>query len=151
MKKDTYKKLVVSLSIITLLIYIIWRIGFTLPTEYGIVVLACGILMLISEISATLETVLHLISSMRIEEPELPVIPDEWYPDVDVFIATHNEPLDVLYKTANGCKHMKYPDKNKVHICFVMMVIVKASKNWQSRWESVIRDLQITSLLRLET
>ena len=118
MKKDTYKKLVVSLSIITLLIYIIWRIGFTLPTEYGIVVLACGILMLISEISATLETVLHLISSMRIEEPELPVIPDEWYPDVDVFIATHNEPLDVLYKTANGCKHMKYPDKNKVHIWF---------------------------------
>lgn len=118
MKKDTYKKVVVSLAVITLLIYIIWRIGFTLPTEYGAIVLVCGILMLISEISAALETVLHLISSMRIEEPELPVIPDEWYPDVDVFIATHNEPLEVLYKTANGCKHMKYPDKSKVHIWF---------------------------------
>ena len=29
-----------------------------------------------------------------------------------------DEPLDVLYKTANGCKHMKYPDKNKIHTWF---------------------------------
>lgn len=118
MKKNTYKKVIVALAILSLIVYIIWRIGFTLPVGYGGIVLACGILMLFSEVSAALETILHLISSMRIVEPELPVIPKEWYPDVDVFIATHNEPLDVLYKTANGCKHMKYPDKSKVHIWF---------------------------------
>ena len=118
MKKHTYKKVIVTLAIISLIIYMIWRIGFTLPTEYGSIVLACGILMLISEFTAALETIMHLITSMKIKEPELPVIPKEWYPDVDVFIATHNEPLDVLYKTANGCKHMRYPDKSKVHIWF---------------------------------
>lgn len=118
MKKSIHKKVMVSLAVISLTVYIIWRIGFTLPIEYGNVALVCGILMLISEFTAMLETVMHLITSLRIEEPELPVIPENWYPDVDVFIATHNEPLDVLYKTANGCKHMKYPDKNKVHIWF---------------------------------
>lgn len=118
MKKHIYKRVVIGLAVLTLTIYIVWRIGFTLPTEYGGIVLACGIIMLICEATASLETIMHLITSMRVEEPELPVIPDEWYPEVDVFIATHNEPLDVLYKTANGCKHMKYPDKSKVHIWF---------------------------------
>uniref|UniRef100_UPI0032612E76 glycosyltransferase n=1 Tax=Clostridium sp. NkU-1 TaxID=1095009 RepID=UPI0032612E76 len=47
---------------------------------------------------------------------ECPEIPDEYYPDVDVFIATHNEPADILYKTVNACTFMEYPDKSKVHI-----------------------------------
>ena len=38
------------------------------------------------------------------------------YPEVDVFIATHNEPVELLYKTVNGCLNMDYPDKKKVHI-----------------------------------
>ena len=47
---------------------------------------------------------------------DFPVIPDEYYPHVDVFIATHNEPVDLLYKTVNACTFMDYPDKSKVHI-----------------------------------
>ena len=39
--------------------------------------------------------------------------PLDWFPDVDVFIATHNESADLLYKTVNGCKHMRYPDRKK--------------------------------------
>lgn len=111
-----YKKLVIIIAIIFLTIYLSWRIFFTLPYGYGIVSMACGILMLICEVLAGVETASHLITTMKIEEPELPRIPDEMFPEVDVFIATHNEPVEVLYKTANGCKYMKYPDKNKVHI-----------------------------------
>ncbi|MGN0352648.1 MAG: glycosyltransferase family 2 protein [Roseburia sp.] len=117
-KSDRYKKTVVVLAVLTLLVYIIWRIFFTLPIKYGTLVVICGIVMLVCEVISAIETIMHLVHSIHLEEPELPVIPDEWYPDVDVFIATHNEPLDVLYKTANGCTHMKYPDKNKVHIWF---------------------------------
>lgn len=117
-KKDSVKKASVILASIFLTIYLVWRTFFTLPFGYGIVSLACGVIMLVCEILAGIETLSHLITTYRIFEPDLPVIPDEMYPDVDVFIATHNEPLDVLYKTANGCKHMKYPDKSKVHIWF---------------------------------
>ncbi|MBQ5901963.1 MAG: hypothetical protein IIW83_01775, partial [Clostridia bacterium] len=46
----------------------------------------------------------------------MPVIPEDWYPEVDVFIATHNEEEDILFKTANACTYMRYPDKSKVHI-----------------------------------
>ena len=46
----------------------------------------------------------------------LPDIPQEMFPDVDVFIATHNESADLLYKTVNACTFMEYPDPEKVHI-----------------------------------
>ncbi|MCR1942606.1 glycosyltransferase [[Clostridium] symbiosum] len=46
----------------------------------------------------------------------MPVVPFGWYPDVDILIATHNEETELLYKTVNGCRHMDYPDKSKVHI-----------------------------------
>lgn len=119
MKKiENRKKLLVIVTLILLTVYLIWRIFFTLPTEYGMLPLICGIIMLVCEVLAGIETINHLLTTINITEPELPVISDDMYPEVDVFIATHNEPLDVLYKTANGCKHMKYPDKSKVHIWF---------------------------------
>lgn len=46
----------------------------------------------------------------------LPEIAEDAYPDVDVFIATYNEPTDLLERTVNGCVHLKYPDPKKVHI-----------------------------------
>ena len=46
----------------------------------------------------------------------LPLIPQSWYPDIDVIVATHNEPVELLYKTVNALTYMDYPDKSKVHI-----------------------------------
>lgn len=116
MKSERYRKTVVLLSIVTLTAYMTWRSLFTMPSGYGTIVMICAVIMLICELLSGLEMILHLLNSLHIDEPELPVIDDNWYPDIDVFIATHNEPEDVLYKTVNGCRHMKYPDKSKVHI-----------------------------------
>ena len=44
------------------------------------------------------------------------MIPENWYPDIDVIVATHNEPVELLYKTVNALTYMDYPDKSKVHI-----------------------------------
>ncbi|RXD25342.1 glycosyltransferase, partial [Acinetobacter baumannii] len=44
------------------------------------------------------------------------VVDKELYPHVDVYIATYNEPEELLYKTIIGCKNMAYPDLSKVHI-----------------------------------
>ena len=115
-KKNWRKNIVVTLAIIMLMVYLIWRTFFTLPIGYGAVTLACGILMLLCEAATGLENILHLFMATNVYEPELPYIPKDWYPDVDVFIATHNEPEELLYKTVNGCVHMDYPDKSKVHI-----------------------------------
>ena len=63
-----------------------------------------------------LEGTEHFARLGKKSEPDMPVVPFGWYPDVDILIATHNEETELLYKTVNGCRHMDYPDKSKVHI-----------------------------------
>ena len=113
----------IILSIVTLLAmigYLVWRLLFTIPSveEYGWFALILGIVLWIAEALSAVEAFVHCTDVITKMEPEMPVIPKEWYPDVDVFIATHNESEDILFKTANACTYMKYPDKNKVHIYF---------------------------------
>lgn len=98
------------------LVYIVWRIFFTIPTKYGAVSLAFGIFLVVSEAIGIFEEYEHYMSITRKVLPKKPIVKPEDYPDVDVFIATHNESTELLYKTVNGCTYMDYPDKNKVHI-----------------------------------
>jgi cellulose synthase (UDP-forming) len=103
-------------STVMMIIYFGWRLFFTFPVKYGTVAMIAACLLFLCELVSAVEAFIHLITSMNPFIPEKPVIPEEWYPQVDVFIATHNESTDILYKTVNGCKYMKYPDKSKVHI-----------------------------------
>lgn len=98
------------------ILYLLWRTFYTVPLEYGVLSAVVGIALLVVEILGMLEAFVHYFNMYRIENHEVPEAPHEEFPDVDVFIATYNEPVDLLYKTVNGCVHMKYPDKNKVHI-----------------------------------
>ena len=106
------------LATIAMTIYILWRCFFTIPSiqEYGMLAFVCGICLLVAESISAFEAFLHYSDMQHMVVPEKPEIPVELYPDVDVFIATHNEEVSLLYKTVNGCKHMRYPDPNKVHI-----------------------------------
>ncbi|MGI6053292.1 MAG: glycosyltransferase family 2 protein [Clostridium sp.] len=110
------KRLWFWLMTVTSVIYIVWRLLFTLPLHAGIVALAAGIALFASEFISMLEAVIHYICMSKDKALEFPVIPEEEYPQVDVLIATHSEEPELLFKTINGCKHMDYPDKNKVHI-----------------------------------
>lgn len=116
-KKKNFKS-VLFFRITTLisLIYIVWRIFFTVPTEYGIVSFIFGLLLVVSEAVGIFEEYEHYQSVAKKAVPVMPKMRPEDYPDVDVFIATHNESTDLLYKTVNGCTYMDYPDKSKVHI-----------------------------------
>lgn len=104
------------LMTVTSVIYIVWRLFFTLPFGYGIVSLAAGIILFAAEFISMLEAVIHFICMRKDKAPEFPTIAKEDYPHVDVLIATHSEEPDLLFKTLNGCKHMEYPNKSKVHI-----------------------------------
>ena len=59
-----------------------------------------------------------MASKMRFKgrQLEFPDVPREQFPDVDIFIATHNESEKLLYTTINACTYLTYPDKSKVHI-----------------------------------
>lgn len=105
-----------KLASISTVIYITWRIIFTIPMEHGLFSKIAGMILILAEIAEAIETFGTYRGATSMEEVELPSIPDEWFPDVDILIATHNEPVKLLFKTINGCKLLRYPDKNKVHI-----------------------------------
>lgn len=105
-------------TMVLMTIYLIWRMVFTIPFHAGFWNAVFGILLIVAETMTVFTTFELFIQKMQktVERLELPVVPEEYYPDVDVFIATHNEPVDLLYKTVNACTYMDYPDKSKVHI-----------------------------------
>lgn len=97
-------------------IYLIWRIFFTIPFEYGLVSIVAGIALLVVEVLGMVEAFVHYANMAEVKDYPLPKVPEELFPHVDIFIATYSEECDLLYKTINGCRHMDYPDKSKVHI-----------------------------------
>ncbi|MBC5996839.1 glycosyltransferase [Romboutsia ilealis] len=116
-KKNKLKKeLLILATVLSSIIYLTWRIFFTIPFEYGILSTILGVLLLIVEVIGMFEAIVHYQQMSNIVYPEKPIVEDEKFPHVDVFIATYNEPVDLIYKTINGCINMDYPEKSKVHV-----------------------------------
>ena len=103
-------------SIIATLIYLSWRVGFSLPLKSGVLAIASSGILLIVEVLGFIESLVLFLHMIHMKDHPLPAIPKDRYPDVDIFISTYNEPEDLLRRTINGCRHMEYPDLSKVHI-----------------------------------
>ena len=103
---------------LTSMIYLVWRAVFTLPFQHGWIAAIFGVMLLISEITSALGTYELYFRKNQSNKIDLalPVIPHSWYPDVDILVATHNEPVELVYKTVNALTYLDYPDKSKVHI-----------------------------------
>ena len=106
------------LTIILSSVYLIWRIFFTIPWSAGILQAGAGVMLAAAEVVTTGGMIELMVSRMKSKDHEIPLpdMPDALFPDVDVFIATHNESPELLYKTVNACTFLEYPDKGKVHI-----------------------------------
>ena len=106
-------------AIISSGVYLFWRIFFTLPWQEGVVSVAAGCALVLAETVTLSGTAELMISRMRAPAFEIP-FPEktepESFPHVDVLIATHNEPEELLYKTVNACTFLEYPDPAKVHV-----------------------------------
>ena len=109
-------QIIILISIFFSLLYLIWRIRYSMPVRYGALALILNIILLVVEIMGFLETLVHFQNMLHMKDHPLPIIGEDEYPDVDIFIATYNEPESLLRKTINGCIHLKYPDPDKVHI-----------------------------------
>lgn len=99
------------------IMYLMWRIFFTIPFGEGTVSVVAGVSLLVVEVLGMVEAFIHYANMYSVEDYPFPEnIPSSEFPDVDIFVATYSEPVDLLYKTLHGCTRMKYPDRNKVHI-----------------------------------
>lgn len=114
--KDWRGKAWFLLNMFCTVVYLFWRLFFTIPFEYGTVSIIAGVALLVVEVLGMVEAFIHYANMYNVTHYELPQVPEALYPDVDVFIATYNEPVELLYKTVLGCKRMTYPDKSRVHI-----------------------------------
>lgn len=114
--KDWRGKIWFLLNMFFTVMYLLWRLFFTIPFEYGTVSIIAGTALLVVEVLGMVEAFVHYANMYNVTSYALPQVPEECLPDVDVFIATCNEPVEVLYKTVLGCTRMDYPDKSRVHI-----------------------------------
>ncbi len=116
-KERKIKRYIYLLSFYTTLLYIIYRILFTIPNDTFVTVLFAIIVLLVETIDAFFYAIyVFNILVFNKSNPTTPLIRNRNFPDVDVFIATINEEKDLLKETILACKKMKYPDKEKVHI-----------------------------------
>ncbi len=108
------------ITVVLTSIYLLWRVFFTIPLDYGIVAFIFGVMLVSAEVITSLTTFELYYRKVKSTHVELdfPEVDEKEYPHVDVFIATHNEDIDLLYKTGSACTFMEYPDKSKVHIYF---------------------------------
>lgn len=110
------KKILYFFAFVFSLIYLIWRGLYTLPLDGTLFAFIFGLFLWISEILSSFTAIILIWSKNKSREIIKPVIADNEYPHIDIFIATHNEEVPLLMKTVNATLFMKYPDPSKVHI-----------------------------------
>jgi uncharacterized ion transporter superfamily protein YfcC len=63
------KKIIILtiLTLISMVIYVVWRAGWTLPSmdEYGIFAVILGIVLLIAETASIVEALVHCVDTMN--------------------------------------------------------------------------------------
>lgn len=115
------KKVSYILAIVLSVIYLLWRVLFTIPWHAHIFTLIFALLLVGSEIfssfTAYVLIIFRLIRADKTQKLEIPEFDlQQPIPKIDVIIVTHNEEVSLLRKTVNAATFMDYPDKSKVNI-----------------------------------
>lgn len=116
MNKTLKRNLLLISTLLANTFYLLWRIFFTMPTERTFLSLFFAIGLLFAEFLGIFELFVYLYGATNAVTPSLPTVSTEHFPDVDVFIATYNEPVSLLRKTIVACKNMNYPTSKCVTI-----------------------------------
>ncbi|MDV2602917.1 glycosyltransferase family 2 protein [Pediococcus acidilactici] len=115
------KKISYILAIVLSVLYLLWRVFFTIPWHAHLFTLIFALMLVGSEIVSNFTA--YVLIAFRLIRQKKPVdfkIPDfddrQPLPAIDVIIVTHNEEVALLRKTVNAAKFMKYPDPKLVNV-----------------------------------
>jgi cellulose synthase (UDP-forming) len=111
-------KYFIMFGILVQLIYMAWRVLFTIPTRNSIGFFF-GVLLFFAELLALVQSTTHRLMFMKDYNPEIKTLADlKALPTVDILIATYNEPVSILRQTVEAAVSQHYPkDKFAVYIC----------------------------------
>ncbi|MDI6816457.1 MAG: glycosyltransferase [Actinomycetota bacterium] len=115
-REQAAKPFLLAIFFVSYIFYLGWRALYTLPLKYDPLSIFFGLLLFWAEFVGFIESIMFYLTIKNTSTPTTPGAHVGEFPDVDVFVATYNEPPDLLYKTIVGCKNMEYPDQTKVHI-----------------------------------
>lgn len=117
-RNDRIKQLFSKITIVFLLIYLVWRLFFTIPVDSSIS-LVFGIILYVAECIGLFVYgfFIYLFSNKLTREP-IPIASgnENFEPSVAAFVCTYNEDIKLVIATALAVKALKYPNK-KVYIC----------------------------------
>ena len=101
------------------IIYLVWRIGWTLPLDHRPIDIVFAFILLLTELVGVWEMAVHyMLESKRESCPPMPEINnDKQLPDVDVLVPTCGEPVELLKRTLSGCLAMEYSGSVNVYLC----------------------------------
>lgn len=107
--------LVVALG--SALIYITWRILFTIPSDNWIAGVA-GIILVAAEFAAIVQMVASTVRGwQQVKHQPAPLSALASMPSVDVYIATYSESIGVLEPTLAGALSIRYPGVMTIYLC----------------------------------
>ncbi|MBN1267381.1 MAG: glycosyltransferase [Anaerolineales bacterium] len=108
----------IGLAILLQVIYMTWRVLYTVPT-FNAVSLFFGLLLFLAEFAALLQSTTHRLMFMKDHTQQVKTLADlEELPIVDILIATYNEPIKILRNTVAAAVSQDYPaDRFTVYIC----------------------------------
>ena len=116
--KRKHLKYFIGFAILIQLVYITWRVIFTIPTR-NTVGFFFGVLLFIAELIAFVQSTTHRLMFMKDYTPPTRSLENyDELPTVDILIATYNEPVSVLRQTVAAAASQRYPkDKFRVYVC----------------------------------
>lgn len=116
------KKVTYSLAIVLSVLYLVWRVFFTIPWHASLFVLLFALALVISEIISNFTAFVLVFFRILDKKGHFETFTASGYPantalpDVDILIVTHNESAALLSKTVNAATYIHYPAPGQKNI-----------------------------------
>lgn len=140
MQLKFYQKFLYILAIFLTVIYLIWRIFFTIPTYHHLFSFIIAVLLLISELASNITAFILIYFRLQFNKKEdnqltVPQVDKNIiWPDVDIIIVTHDEEIELLRKTVNAAVNIVPGHGQKINVIIAddgnRRVVKKLSKSY---------------------
>lgn len=104
-------------SVFSAVIYITWRIVFTIPHD-SVAGRVAGIVLVVAEVIGLIQLVAStVVGWQNFDQKLVPLDRLDTLPSVDIYIATYSESVTVLEPTLAGAMGIRYPSTVTVYLC----------------------------------